>query len=137
MQTSIANDRFTFTDIPDIILKHKPEYTRAECDRLTDLLIKVKNLYLQRKLEDERAKNKVDQFDDDTGRTQAEGKKLADMVITEEDLVPKELFDDVLNEIEEKFESKKEIWYDELVRDQLNALKAKLAELTGSKITET
>ena len=54
VQTSIANDKFTFTDIPDIILKHKPEYNRAECDRLTEFLIKVKNLYLERKLEEEK-----------------------------------------------------------------------------------
>ena len=39
------------------------------------------------------------------------------MIITEEDLVDKTLFDEIISEIKNKFDAKKDLWQDELVRD--------------------
>ena len=64
---------FSFYDIPDLIIKKR--YPRKDYDLIIKLLNKVKKLFLAHKA------------------TIVQGVKLEDLSVTDEDLVPLELFD--------------------------------------------
>jgi len=64
---------FSFYDIPDLIIKKK--YQRKEYDSIIKLLNKVKKSYLVQK------------------SIELPDKKISELVVTDEDLVPLELFD--------------------------------------------
>lgn len=68
---------FSFFDIPDLIVKKK--YQRKDFDQIIKLLNKVKKLYLAQK------------------STIIKDKAIEELEITDEDLVPLELFDQVLS----------------------------------------
>ena len=70
---------FSFYDIPDLIVKRR--YTRKDYEQIIKLLNKVKKIYLL-----EKAKLIPD-------------KPVSELEITDEDLVPLELFDQALSQI--------------------------------------
>lgn len=80
---------FSFYDIPDLIVKKR--YTRKDYDVIIKLLNKVKKLFLAHKA------------------TIVQGIKLEDLSVTDEDLVPLDLFDQVLKAKEDKQEQKKNL----------------------------
>lgn len=75
---------FSFYDIPDLIVKRK--YARKDYEHIIKLLNKVKKIYLL-----EKAKIITD-------------KPVSQLEITDEDLVPLELFDQALSLIQHKVE---------------------------------
>jgi hypothetical protein len=77
---------FSFYDIPDLIVKKK--YSRKDYESIIKMLNKVKKAYLVEKADILKDKNKP----------------LEEIVITDEDLVPLELFDKVLQSRENKQE---------------------------------
>ena len=79
---------FSFYDIPDLIVKKK--YQRKDYDSIIRLLSKVKKAYLVHKA------------------TIVTDKPVAELVVTDEDLVPLELFDQVLASRDAKQEEKKQ-----------------------------
>lgn len=79
---------FSFYDIPDLIVKKK--YQRKEYEQIIKLLNKVKKSYLVHKA------------------TIVSDKPVAELVVTDEDLVPLELFDQVLQLREAKQDEKKQ-----------------------------
>jgi len=79
---------FSFYDIPDLIIKKR--YQRKEYDQIIKLLNKVKKLYLAHKA------------------TIIQGAKVEELTVTDEDLVPLDLFDQVLNARDTKHELKKQ-----------------------------
>ena len=80
---------FSFYDIPDLIVKKK--FTRKDYESIIKLLNKVKKAYLVEKADILKDKNKP----------------LEEIVVTDEDLVPLELFDKVLQSRENKQEMKR------------------------------
>ena len=107
---------FNFFDVPDLIVKNN--YKRREYDLILKVLLKVKNSFLEQKMEKEIMKKmqenilKSMKFNQDEGdfvsprkekATDDHTQKIADMVITDEDFVPLELFDGVLGEFQHKF----------------------------------
>lgn len=83
----LNHDYFSFFDIPDLIVKRK--YQRKDYDLIIKLLGKVKKNYLAHKA---------------LIVTETPVDKLQ---ITDEDLVPLEIFDDVMNYKEHKFDDKR------------------------------
>jgi hypothetical protein len=81
---------FSFYDIPDLIVKKK--YTRKDYEGIIKMLNKVKKAYLLEKADILKDKNKP----------------LDEIVITDEDLVPLDLFDKVLQNRENKQELKRQ-----------------------------
>ena len=77
---------FSFYDIPDLIVKKK--YSRKDYESIIKMLNKVKKAYLVEKADILKDKNKP----------------LEEIVITDEDLVPLDLFDKVLQSRENKQE---------------------------------
>ena len=88
---------FSFYDIPDLIVKKK--YQRKDYENIIKLLNKVKKSYLVHKA------------------TIVKDTPVAELVVTDEDLVPLELFDNVLQTRELKQDEK---------RSQIVALIAKM-----------
>jgi hypothetical protein len=99
---------FSFYDIPDLIIKKR--YPRKDYDLIIKLLNKVKKLFLAHKA------------------TIVQGVKLEDLSVTDEDLVPLELFDQVLLAKEAKHEAKKQ---------QIIGLIGKLKNEAANKIKST
>ena len=85
---------FSFYDIPDLIVKKK--YQRKDYESIIKMLNKVKKSYLVEKAE-------ILGKDRGSGG----GKSLEEIVITDEDLVPLDLFDKVLQSRENKQELKR------------------------------
>ena len=83
---------FSFYDIPDLIVKKK--YQRKDYDLIMKLLNKVKKAYLVQK------------------SMITENKDLQELEITDEDLIPLELFDEALSQKEHKFNDKKQYLID-------------------------
>ena len=81
---------FSFYDIPDLIVKKK--YTRKDYESIIKMLNKVKKAYLVEKADILKDKNK----------------SLEEIVITDEDLVPLDLFDKVLQSRDNKQEMKRQ-----------------------------
>ena len=119
---------FNFFDIPDLIIKMK--YTRNQYDMIVKVLLKVKNSYLEAKMEKEimvkmqenllkmSGRGQYDQDENDGGqgyggfkgkKGEDQEQKIADMQVTDEDFVPLELFDGVLAEFQHKFFTKRHI----------------------------
>ena len=105
---------FDFFSIPDLILKMK--YSKKDYDIILKVLLKVKNSYLEQKMEKEVNAKMSQSLMKSLGRGQEQdgdgdifevprGKKMDDdehkiseMQITDEDFVPLDLFDGVLAE---------------------------------------
>ena len=83
---------FSFNYVPDMLVKKK--INKKDFALISKLLIKVKKAYLVHK------------------KTLMPDKKLEEITITEDDLVPLMLIDNVLSQIEHKFEQKKKLWED-------------------------
>lgn len=119
---------FNFFDIPDLIIKMK--YTRNQYDMIVKVLLKVKNSYLEAKMEKEimvkmqenllkmSGRGQYDQDENDGGqgfggfkgkKGEDQEQKIADMQVTDEDFVPLELFDGVLAEFQHKFFTKRHV----------------------------
>lgn len=94
---------FSFTGLPDVIVKKN--YTRAQYQSLTKLLISVKNAYLQ-----QRARTEAENVDEQKQGQQQMKTAEQNMTITEEDLVELQLLDDFLTQHERSFEQKKALW---------------------------
>ncbi len=92
---------FSFYDIPDLIVKKR--YQRKDYDSIIKLLNKVKKLYLAHKA------------------TIVTDKPIKDLVITDEDLVPLELFDTVLSNLEQKFEGKRKLIVNVIIKMKSDA----------------
>ena len=78
---------FNFHYIPELILKK--QVTKKDYEVLTKLLLKVKQSYLEMK-----SKQQPD-------------KRIEELAITDEDMVPLELFDVALGQIKHKFDEKR------------------------------
>jgi len=96
---------FSFYDVPDLIIKKK--YPKKDYDTIIKLLNKVKKAYLVHKA------------------TILPDKPLTQLVVTDEDLVPLELFDSVLSVRETKYEEK---------RGQISAMVVRLKNEAAAKI---
>ena len=82
---------FSFYDIPDLIVKRK--YQRKDYDYIIKLLNKVKKTYLVQK------------------SLVIKDKPIDQIEITDEDLVPLEIFDQVISVLENKFEERKQLLF--------------------------
>jgi len=80
---------FSFYDIPDLIVKKK--FQRKDYESIIKMLTKIKKAYLIEKADILKDKNKA----------------LEEIVITDEDLIPLELFDKVLQSCDNKQELKR------------------------------
>jgi len=94
---------FSFFEIPDLICRNK--YTREQYEKLKKFILKVKSLYIKMKQEKKQAnkeKENTDKsiYDDDVSQRKSQSandaEKTANEVITDEDLVPFVLLDQVL-----------------------------------------
>ena len=85
----------------------RKKVTKKDYDLLTKLLLKVKNEYIIQK------------------HQLMPDKRLEDINITDEDLVPLELFDLVLGRIRHKFEDKKQMWT-ELIQEAKSEINKKI-----------
>lgn len=83
---------FNFFDIPDLIVKK--QINKKDYEGISKLLLKVKRSYLFHKA------------------TLLPDKPIETLNVTDEDLVPLELFDEVLTQIKHKFDDKKIYWQD-------------------------
>lgn len=81
---------FNFFDIPDLIVKK--QISKKDYEGISKLLLKVKRSYLVHKA------------------TLLPDKPIDQINVTDEDLVPLELFDEVLTQIKHKFDEKKMYW---------------------------
>ena len=81
---------FNFFDIPDLIVKK--QVSKKDYEGISKLLLKVKRSYLVHKA------------------TLLPDKPIESLNVTDEDLVPLELFDEVLTQIKHKFDDKKTYW---------------------------
>jgi len=81
---------FNFFDIPDLIVKK--QISKKDYEGISKLLLKVKRSYLVHKA------------------TLLPDKPIESLNVTDEDLVPLELFDEVLTQIKHKFDDKKTYW---------------------------
>ena len=98
---------FSFYDIPDLIIKKK--FQRKDYESIIKMLTKVKKAYLIEKADILKDKNKA----------------LEEIVITDEDLIPLDLFDKVLQSRDNK---------QELKRLQIQGLIQKLKQEATQKI---
>lgn len=126
----LNGSKFSFFDIPDLILKKK--FNKTEYEAVMKVLMKVKTLYLQQKLDEERFRAEEAANNDPRGRDNDKKKpeeaKIEDMVVTEDDMVPLDLFDVVMDQIEYKMQSKKVTWAEQ--HDQMDdAIRKKVKEL--------
>lgn len=99
---------FSFYDIPDLIVKKK--YQRKDYDQIIKLLNKVKKLYLTQKA------------------AIVTDKPVAQLEITDEDLVPLELFDQVIAQRENKYDEKRQYLVQLIQRAKQEAV-AKIKQL--------
>ena len=83
---------FNFFDIPDLIVKK--QISKKDYEGISKLLLKVKRSYLFHKA------------------TLLPDKPIETLNVTDEDLVPLELFDEVLTQIKHKFDDIKIYWQD-------------------------
>ena len=114
---------FNFFYIPDLIVRKK--YQRKEYELILKILKKVKVAYIEaktekelyRKLQEEFGKMRHDDDDDyvvnkNDSVDEKDDDKITEVQVTDEDLVPLELFDGVLAEFQHKFQSKRTIQLD-------------------------
>ena len=98
---------FSFYDLPDLIVKKK--YQRKDYELILRLLTKVKKLYLAQKA------------------AVLNDRPVAELELTDEDLVPLELLDQVAAQLENKYDEK---------RQQLVALIARARQEAAAKIKQ-
>ena len=99
---------FSFYDIPDLIVKRK--YQRKDYDYIIKLLNKVKKTYLVQK------------------SLVIKDKPIDQIEITDEDLVPLEIFDQVISVLENKFEERKQLLFSLIQKAKVEA-QAKIKSL--------
>lgn len=108
---------FSFFEIPDLICRNK--YTREQYEKLKKFILKVKSLYIKMKQEKKQAdkeKENTDKsiYDDDVSQRKSQSandaEKTANEVITDEDLVPFVLLDQVLERFKYKQSDLESTW---------------------------